>query len=97
MNRRNPSPVRPHRTRGPVPPPPPPTPAELRASRRAAERAEAEVRAAAKAAARAEARRLAAVEAEKTAEFRRRRGCPPSVVDEYVEILRRQGAWWNDR
>ncbi|PVM88696.1 hypothetical protein DDF65_01320, partial [Caulobacter radicis] len=71
--------------------------AERLAARRAAERVEAEARAAAKAAARAEARRLAAIEAEKKAEYKRRRGCPPEVVDEYVEILRRQGAWWNGR
>ena len=25
-----------------------------------------------------------------------RRGCPACVVQDYVEALRREGAWWND-
>ena len=43
--------------------------------------------------ARLEAKRI---EDEAKAEFKRRRGCPPDVADNYVELLRRQGAWWGD-
>ena len=25
-----------------------------------------------------------------------RRGCPASVAEAYVDVLRRQGGWWND-
>ena len=38
-----------------------------------------------------EARERAAMRA-----LRARRGCPARVVQEYVDVLRRQGAWWND-
>jgi hypothetical protein len=63
-------------------PPAPPDPDEMRRLQRQAERETAR-----------EAKRLFD---EDRAEFKRRRGCPPHVADIYIEVLRKQGAWWED-
>lgn len=42
-------------------------------------------------------REAAARERAAMAALKARRGCPLWVDETYVEVLRRQGGWWNDR
>ena len=92
FHRRNPPSGRPHRLGGPVPPPPDPTLTERRAAdkaARAARQAEVDRERALK------ARLRLALEARR-AEYRRRRGSPPEVAWNYIELIRRQGGWYGD-